>query len=190
MRQQAVLLILILFSAMSAIASIPSPMKEVGAVPPAVATLQTSAIDDELVRNVIPTNMPATSDEDLVTTRIVDHSIQSILHGWLTKKTVIGKVVENIEKVTKPEIGFKSGSGPNPIEHKLEFQFEPAQQIANLRYTGFFDSNLVYTVPSDIFTVNTVKTLTTNTRVGLVYNTAIKKAVADKSGNIYYAIDF
>jgi len=190
MMVRAGLFITALFFGVTSLANIPAPMQELKIIPPAVNPIEKSPVDQELVKSIIPTDMPQTDQEGIVENKIMDHSFRSLVSGWLLKKSPFASMAQKIENATKPNVSFKSGSNTNAVEHKLEFQFEPSQQIANLQYTGFLKSNFIYTVPTDALTINTVKPLNPTMRIGLVYNTTLQKQAINRWGNIYYSLDF
>lgn len=137
-------------------ASIPDPQLEIpknmgetlrGMPRPGPATFTS----DDLA-SVFPLDMPPTRSYSYIGTRMVDHTINSFIHGSFFRESELGKVAQKVNNAFKTEIQL--GETPvivgqmapkEVIAHKLDVQIEALQKRAFLKYRGFFDTNVNYT---------------------------------------------
>jgi hypothetical protein len=57
------------------------------------------------------------------------------------------------------------------IQHKFNFQVKAIERFAEMNYTGFFNSTVVYKMDSNFVTLNITKPLDSETSVSLSENT-------------------
>lgn len=107
--------------------------------------------ENELSQNeiskVIPTDMPATSDEDIVGRKIMDRSVQSLLSGGFFADKKLVEAAKTIENAVRQDITL-GGDQKNP--HKMKFEVHAFQREAALSYSGFLKADITYSTTTDL----------------------------------------
>jgi len=107
-------------------------------------------ITAEDVREVIPTTIRPTNDAGEVGTQIVDYSVNNFLNSPMVRNTSLGKTATKVEKTMQADVALGTPTvdenGKPGIQHKLNFAMQPAQALAQVKYSGFLNANLNYRV--------------------------------------------
>ena len=191
MRQKFALILIAatLLASSSSWGFIPPPMKELSQIPPAIRPVEKKTIDNEVVGFIIPTSMGPTNSQDTINARIMDQAINSLVRGDWFRRTTLGPTIASIEKAAKPSVVLKS-SGPDAVEHRFDFQYEPSQEVARLTYSGFLNSQITYFMQVDQFIVDTSTRLTNASSLGVSYITTLQNQALDKLTRVTYSINF
>jgi hypothetical protein len=94
------------------------------------------------VKKVIPTNIQPTSDEQLVLSKILDHSVKNLLKSDVLKKSKFGRSVKKAEQSLQADVKIKSGTKSDQINHQFSFNFDAFQGVSNIQYSGFLNASL------------------------------------------------
>jgi len=99
------------------------------------------------VKDVIPTDMIPTGDQSYVAKKIADRTIQNIMKSPEMKENPFVRSADDLQKKMnyKVEIG---GETEESVKHKFDFQFLAFQNIAKIKYNGWWDCNFLYEAPA------------------------------------------
>lgn len=103
-------------------------------------------VSQETVTMVMPTDIQQTNDSNIVRNKIVDHNIQNLMQGKFMKNSPIVQSAQKVQEAMKPSVSFGEEGG---VQHNVNLEVQPTQNIAKLNYTGFVDTNLTYSASED-----------------------------------------
>lgn len=95
---------------------------------------------------MIPLDLSPTSDQSQVLSRVADRSMNSFLNSKIVRETYLVKTATEVEKKMNQEIVIGSGSGPESVQHKLNFNMQAFQATAKVEYSGLTNAAIKYKV--------------------------------------------
>ncbi len=98
-------------------------------------------VTGDVVAMAIPTDIEQTNNSDKVQAKIVDHNIQNLLQGKYMKNSPVIQSAQKVQEAMKPSVSFGEEGG---VQHNVNVELEPVQNIAKLNYSGFLDTNVTY----------------------------------------------
>jgi hypothetical protein len=75
--------------------------------------------------------------------KIMDHTFKNFAKGKFTPNASIFRTVKNLEESMKYDITIPKTKADD-IEHKINLQYQPFQNMAKVKYRGFLQANLEY----------------------------------------------
>ncbi len=134
---------------------------------------------DELARLAQPQEEETTKDLDYdvdeestrnnkVGKKIMDHTFKNFAKGKFTPNASIFRTVKNVEESMKYDITFAKENA-NDIEHKINLQYQPFQNMAKMKYRGFLQANLEYYFSDAKLECSIEKDLTKDTLLAVTY---------------------
>ncbi len=127
------------------------PERDPASIPPRQTELEIDKIvpvkpiekgmTSETVALAIPTDIEQTNNSDKVSAKIVDHNIQNILQGKYLKNNAVIQSAQKVQEAMKPSMSFGEEGG---VQHNVNLELEPAQNVAKLNYSGFVETNVTY----------------------------------------------
>lgn len=103
---------------------------------------QVKALEQPLdVTQLIPMDLSPTRDSSEVFSRVADKSATTYFNSPAVRATSLGQSATSVEKSLKQEIIF----GRNPsVQHKLNFNFQAFQSLAQMQYSGITNAAVKY----------------------------------------------
>ena len=134
---------------------------------------------DELVGLAEPQEIEPTKDLDYnensdaarsekVGKKIMDHTFKNFAKGKFTPNASIFKTVKSVEESMKYDITFAKEK-PDDIEHKINLQYQPFQNMAKMKYRGFLQANLEYYFSDAKLECSIEKDLSTGALLAVTY---------------------
>jgi hypothetical protein len=93
--------------------------------------------------DVIPMNMQPSNDSTLVFTQVADRSLSSFFNSKEVRESSFGRTATEVEQKMKQEV-ILGGGDSKSIQHKLNFNIQAFQTLAQIQYTGFTNAALRY----------------------------------------------
>jgi hypothetical protein len=90
---------------------------------------------------VVPMDMKPSENSNEVFSKVADQSLSSFFNSPEMRASPIGQTATEVEKKMKQDVSL-GGSGT--VEHKLSFQVQAFQGVAQMDYTGFTHACLKY----------------------------------------------
>jgi hypothetical protein len=80
---------------------------------------------------------------DKVGKKIMDHTFKNFAKGKFTPNAKVFRTVKNLEESMKYDITIPK-TNANGIDHKINIQYQPFQNMAKIKYRGYVQANLEY----------------------------------------------
>ncbi len=107
-----------------------------------LASVPQSQITNKDVQLIIPMDIAAGSEPDLVSKKIMDKSLNSLLSGKLTPNNEVFQKVKEVEQAMQYDLAFKPSD--SDIAHSFNLQYLPFQQSLKVKYSGLLDAKIVF----------------------------------------------
>ncbi|MCB0365199.1 MAG: hypothetical protein H6624_19055 [Bdellovibrionaceae bacterium] len=114
----------------------------------------------------IPVNIAASSDETYVATRILTHSVGTLLESPELRKTSVGYAAYTINESMNTQVTFRPDG--SDVKHRVRFQVKAAETVAAVNYEGYVNAKLAYRIDNSNLDFEMTKSLDPATT--LVFN--------------------
>lgn len=151
-------------------ADIPDRLKSVDLENAPLNPGQPSAVK-RFIDSYIPMNLTPTKDAgnlgQEMQTKVGEKVADGFFNGDFFKNSVAGKTMKSVENVTNKS--FSVGQAEKQeIVHTFKFNFRAVQRNAEFNYSGYFNSDLVYSMDSSTAKISVSKPLDGDTSLSLV----------------------
>lgn len=92
----------------------------------------------------IPTCLAPSDDANYVASRIIAHSLGSVLGSPKIRNSSIGQVANTLNQSLNSSIQIESAN--SKIKHKVQFALRPAETRAAINYSGYLQAQLAYQI--------------------------------------------
>lgn len=118
--------------------------------PDLIATFNAIRAQEEKVdaSKFIPLDMQPCHDSSLVFARMADKSMQTMFNSVEFRQSSLGAATVAVEESLKTEVSVKKAS-PSSIEHKVRFDVQAFQSLAQIRYSGYANAAVKYFVGNE-----------------------------------------
>lgn len=130
-------------------------------------TKYANTIESEDIGLVVPQDMRESSSNNHVSKEIMDHTFRNFIKGKFTPEAGIVKTVQKVESSLKYDISLPKEK-ESDIEHKFNVNYRPFQNIARIKYRGFFNANVQYYMSRSDLEYTIEKALNETTSLNLV----------------------
>ncbi len=124
-------------------------------------------ISQETMNLAIPTDLKETSNSGQVGAQIVDHNIQNLLQGRYLRNSTIVQSAQKVQQLMKPSMSL--GESEGGIHHNVNLEIEAMQSVAKLNYTGYMDTNIIYSPKDEAVEVSVSEKLSDQTSLSLAH---------------------
>ncbi|MFK8138600.1 MAG: hypothetical protein AB8E15_09595 [Bdellovibrionales bacterium] len=122
--------------------------------PPEVTREFDTVIKPEDVSFFLPQeNLTEGDEQNVVVDKIFDHSVNNFFKSDFVQKSSLGKSAKKIEKSMQADVVIKK-KNPEDIAHKISMQFQPMQNAALIKYSGYIDARVNFFVASNNYEAN------------------------------------
>jgi hypothetical protein len=97
--------------------------------------------------SIIPIDMVAPNDQNLLFAQVADRSMNSFLNSEAVRGSTVGQAATTVEQKMKQEVVF-GGESSASIQHKLNFNVQAFQALAQVQYTGYTNAAIKYKIAS------------------------------------------
>jgi hypothetical protein len=97
------------------------------------------------MRLIIPLDMQPSSDSSAVMAQVADRSMTSFLNSSAVRESTVGRAATTVEQKMKQEVVFGSNDSKS-IQHKLNFNLQAFQALAQIQYTGYTNAAIKYKI--------------------------------------------
>ena len=106
-------------------------------------------LDTTDVALVVPTNMAATNNSQVVQERILDKTIRSVFDSKYIKNSSLGQTYKKVKDSANLDLTIKEKTSKldpkkAPVQHKFKFDYQVLEANALLSYSGYFDTSVRY----------------------------------------------
>ena len=95
------------------------------------------------IAQYIPTDMKPSNDQSEVMSQVADKSMTAFFNSEAVRQTSFGKAATDVEKKLKKEVVI-GGGDPKAIQHKINFNVQAFQALAQVQYDGFTHAAVKY----------------------------------------------
>ena len=113
-----------------------------------IRPVEVPGMSSDDISKIIPSNMSPTSNENLVATQILDHSLSNWFNSEAVRNSDFGRTAHHVEKSMEGDVSF-GGIQPDSIKHQFRFQMKATQTQAQLGYTGLTTAQVTYYMLQD-----------------------------------------
>lgn len=132
---------------------------------------------DRDIQFFIPMDLKPTDNEQTVATQIVYHSLNSLLKTRMVRTSAVGKLVGSIGGPVEEEMNMGKSKINNygkvsEVDHKVKLKLEALKTEAAVKYSGFVNAKLSYTVLNKAVDFEISEQLDKNTQLVLNHHDA------------------
>jgi hypothetical protein len=95
----------------------------------------------EDVSRIIPTNLEATGNGDIVAQKVGDFAITNYLNSPLVKNSSVGRTAQKVQDTMKTEMVL-GGEEEGRVDHRFTFQILALQSVSRVQYKGWLNAEL------------------------------------------------
>lgn len=117
---------------------------------------------DDVARFIPSSGLEPTGDSGAVATRILDHSISSILQSPELRRSAVGRSVQKVEAVIEPNISF-GGAEKGSVKHTVRVKMAAIQSKAQIEYQGYMKAQLSFDVSKERLDLDITQKISDNT---------------------------
>lgn len=128
----------------------------------------------------IPMDMPASGDSSFVFNQVADKSLGTILNSEAVRMSSVGRAATEVENNMKTEMVIGGGS-PKSLQHKLNFNVQAFQALAQVEYTGFTNAAVKYKVAENKVGLEVFEKIMTNKDLVLSHTASPADRVSEVS---------
>ena len=97
------------------------------------------------MRMIIPLDMQPSNDSASVMAQVADRSMTSFLNSQAVRESSLGQTATQVEQKMKQEVVF-GGEDSKSVQHKLNFNLQAFQALAQIQYTGITNAAIKYKI--------------------------------------------
>lgn len=94
--------------------------------------------------SIIPIDMQPSTDQNLVFAQVADRSMNTLLNSETVRQSTVGRAATTVEQKMKQEVVF--GGDRKSVQHKLNFNVQAFQALAQIQYTGYTNAAIKYKI--------------------------------------------
>lgn len=125
------------------------------------------------VASIIPTQYSEDESSQHVVNRILQNSANAILNSSVIQKSFLMKTAKQVEDTTKVDVSIKQegrNTASQETEHKFKFDVQALKGLANVKYSGLFDSKIEYQATNGAMIVSLEEHLSGNSKIALSHS--------------------
>lgn len=107
----------------------------------------------------IPLDLKPSQDSSLVFSRLADKSMQTMFNSVEFRQSAIGSASIAVQESLKTEMAIPSKK-PNAVEHRVRFDVQAFQSLAQIRYSGYTNAAVKYFAANEKLAVELSEKLT------------------------------
>lgn len=107
-----------------------------------------------------------------IQSKITQKATDDFMGGEFFRKTPAGQALQKVEKATNKSITF-GDAAKHEIVHTFKFHFKAMERNAEMNYSGYFNSNVIYNMDTSVANLSISKPLDEETSLSFVNSTNI-----------------
>lgn len=127
-------------------------------------------ISKQDIAKFIPLDLKPSGDSSLIANRIADQSLNSWLNSSEAQSISLVRTAKNVEETMKTEVAFTS-RGEKEINHRVLFQYQPFQSLANIRYKGLLSAEVNHCLSQETTELKVSETILQDKELSIQYLT-------------------
>ncbi|MBK9294329.1 MAG: hypothetical protein IPM57_07770 [Oligoflexia bacterium] len=157
------------------VASIPDHLKSID-LDQEFVTVDTRSTFGKYFDKYVPYNLTPTQNTSVLREEIQKKVSQKVtdefMNGDFFKQSVAGKTISKVEKATNKSFSIGDAKKQETV-HTFKFNFKALERNAEIDYSGFFNSHMVYNMDTSVASLSLTKPLDEETSLSLVSSTNI-----------------
>jgi hypothetical protein len=129
---------------------------------------------------IIPLDMQPSNDSSSVMAQVADRSMTSLLNSSAVRESTVGKAATTVEQKMKQEVVFGGGDSKS-VQHKLNFNLQAFQALAQIQYSGFTNAAIKYKIAESKLAVEMFEKFSGNHDLVLSHTIARDNRVSELS---------
>jgi hypothetical protein len=112
---------------------------------------------------LIPMDMQPSNNSTQVFTRVADRSLTTFLKSEAVRESTLGQTATAVQQKMKQEVVLGDGSGdPKAVQHKLNFNLQAFQAMAQVEYSGLTNAALKYKIAENKIALEVFEKISNN----------------------------
>lgn len=129
---------------------------------------------------IIPMDMQPSSDSSFVMAQVADRSVTSFLNSPAVRESSVGHAATAVEQKMRQEVVF-GAADPKSVQHKLNFNLQAFQALAQVQYSGFTNAAIKYRIAESKVAVEMFERFSGNRDVVLSHTMGREDRVSELS---------
>lgn len=131
--------------------------------PDLIATFNAIRAQEEKIdaSKFIPLDLVPSKDSSMVFSRMADKSMQTMFNSVEFRQSSIGTATIAVQESLKTEVSVKK-TKPSAVEHRIKFDVQAFQTLAQVRYSGVTNAALKYFAATEKLSLEVAEKISTN----------------------------